>query len=103
MSHIEPYERELTVRYRIDGVAPARPTSPPTINRFGAAIISRLKIMANLNIAEENASPRTARITFRYRNPRTAAGPLRGRRPSSTCRRSPSSRCSLARAWSSAS
>src|SRR5262249_31315718 len=41
---------------------------PPTINRFGAAIISRLKIMANLNIAEKRR-PQDGRITFRHRTP----------------------------------
>jgi general secretion pathway protein E/type IV pilus assembly protein PilB len=65
--HIEPYERELVVRYRIDGVL-QRANVPPTINRFGAAIISRLKIMANLNIAEKRR-PQDGRITFRHRTP----------------------------------
>jgi type II secretory ATPase GspE/PulE/Tfp pilus assembly ATPase PilB-like protein len=65
--HIEPYEHELTVRYRIDGVL-QRANVPATINRFGAAIISRLKIMANLNIAEKRV-PQDGRITFRTRVP----------------------------------
>jgi type II secretory ATPase GspE/PulE/Tfp pilus assembly ATPase PilB-like protein len=65
--HIEPYERELVVRYRIDGVL-QRANVPPTITRFGAAIISRLKIMANLNIAEKR-KPQDGRITFRHRSP----------------------------------
>ncbi len=65
--HIEPYERELAVRYRIDGVL-QRANVPATINRFGAAIISRLKIMASLNIAEKR-KPQDGRITFRYRQP----------------------------------
>ena len=64
--HIEPYERELIVRYRIDGVL-ERANVPPTINRFGPAIISRLKIMANLNIAEKR-KPQDGRITFRHRS-----------------------------------
>ncbi|MBZ0172120.1 MAG: Flp pilus assembly complex ATPase component TadA, partial [Phycisphaerales bacterium] len=63
--HIEPYEDELIVRYRIDGVL-QRANVPPTIHRFGAAIVSRLKIMANLNIAEKRL-PQDGRITFRYR------------------------------------
>jgi type II secretion system protein E len=63
--HVEPYERELTVRYRIDGVL-QRANVPPTINRFGPAIISRLKIMANLNIAEKR-KPQDGRITFKLR------------------------------------
>ncbi len=63
--HVEPYEHELAVRYRIDGVL-QRANVPATINRFGAAIISRLKIMANLNIAEKR-KPQDGRITFRAR------------------------------------
>ena len=65
--HIEPYERELAVRYRIDGVL-QRASVPPSINRFGPAIISRLKIMANLNIAEKR-KPQDGRISFRFRQP----------------------------------
>ncbi len=61
--HIEPYERELAVRYRIDGVL-ERANVPPSIHRFGAAIVSRLKIMGNLNIAEKRR-PQDGRITFR--------------------------------------
>ncbi len=61
--HIEPYERELIVRYRIDGVL-QRANVPVAINRFRAAIISRLKIMANLNIAEKRR-PQDGRITLR--------------------------------------
>ncbi|HZW11355.1 MAG TPA: GspE/PulE family protein [Phycisphaerales bacterium] len=63
--HIEPYEQELIVRYRIDGVL-QRANVPPTIHRFRAAIVSRLKIMANLNIAEKRL-PQDGRITFRHR------------------------------------
>ncbi|RMH10999.1 MAG: type II/IV secretion system protein [Planctomycetota bacterium] len=63
--HIEPYEDELVVRYRIDGIL-QRANVPATINRFGAAIVSRLKIMANLNIAEKR-KPQDGRITFVHR------------------------------------
>ena len=63
--HIEPYERELVVRYRIDGVL-ERANVPSSISRFAGAIISRLKIMANLNIAEKR-KPQDGRITFRCR------------------------------------
>lgn len=66
--HIEPYEHELLVRYRIDGVL-QRANVPPTIHRFGNAIVSRLKIMANLNIAEKRL-PQDGRITFRQRTKR---------------------------------
>jgi type II secretory ATPase GspE/PulE/Tfp pilus assembly ATPase PilB-like protein len=49
--HIEPYEEQLRVRFRIDGILHQVPV-PPTIRGFHAAIVSRVKIMANLNIAE---------------------------------------------------
>ncbi len=49
--HIEPYEDDLRIRYRVDGVL--RNTNvPPQIRRLQAAIISRIKILSNLNIAE---------------------------------------------------
>ena len=47
--HVEPYENEVKVRFRIDGVLHDRFTPP---KQYVAALISRLKIMANLNIAE---------------------------------------------------
>ncbi len=50
--HIEPYENRLKIRYRIDGVLQEAPV-PPAIQRFQAAIISRIKILSNLNIAEK--------------------------------------------------
>ncbi len=61
--HIEPYDGLLTVRYRIDGVL-QRANVPATIHRFGGAIVSRLKIMASLNIAEKRR-PQDGRITLR--------------------------------------
>jgi len=49
--HIEPYEHDLKIRYRVDGML--RNTNvPPQIRQLQAAIISRIKILANLNIAE---------------------------------------------------
>lgn len=49
--HIEPYEHDLKIRYRVDGVM--RSTNvPPQIRQLQAAIISRIKILSNLNIAE---------------------------------------------------
>ncbi|MEQ8770641.1 MAG: GspE/PulE family protein [Phycisphaerales bacterium] len=63
--HIEPYEHELTVRYRIDGVL-QRASVPPTIHRYGAAIVSRIKIMSSLNIAEKRR-PQDGRISFSTR------------------------------------
>ncbi|MBX3177007.1 MAG: type II/IV secretion system protein [Candidatus Hydrogenedentes bacterium] len=50
--HIEPFEAELRVRFRIDGILHATPV-PARIQGFHAAIVSRVKIMANLNIAEK--------------------------------------------------
>ena len=47
--HVEPFERELKVKYRIDGVLHEMPPPPKHLQ---AAIISRIKIMAHLNIAE---------------------------------------------------
>ena len=58
--HIEPYEDELKIRYRIDGVLHDA-AIPPTIKQFQAAIISRIKIMASLNIAERRL-PQDGRI-----------------------------------------
>ncbi|RPI28840.1 MAG: type II secretion system protein GspE, partial [Acidobacteria bacterium] len=59
--HIEPFERDLKVRYRIDGVL-YEVESPP--KRLRAAIISRIKIMAKLNIAERRV-PQDGRIKMR--------------------------------------
>lgn len=59
--HIEPFENRLIVRYRIDGVL-HEVESPP--RRFSAAVISRVKIMANLDIAERRL-PQDGRIRLR--------------------------------------
>ena len=50
--HIESQNAGIAIRYRIDGQMQAQPV-PPEINRFESAIISRLKIMSRLNIAEK--------------------------------------------------
>lgn len=50
--HIESQPSGIAIRYRIDGMLHPQPV-PSEINRFHAAIISRLKIMARLNIAEK--------------------------------------------------
>ncbi|MFO0894446.1 MAG: GspE/PulE family protein [Phycisphaerales bacterium] len=63
--HIEPYEHSLAIRYRIDGVL-SEAGVPATVSRFRNAIVSRLKIMANLNIAEKR-KPQDGRITLRSR------------------------------------
>jgi len=56
--HIEPFERDLEIRYRIDGIM-YKILSPP--KRFQSSIISRIKIMAGLNIAEKRL-PQDGRI-----------------------------------------
>lgn len=63
--HIEPYEDTLAIRYRIDGVL-QQAGVPPTVNRFRNAIVSRLKIMSNMNIAEKR-KPQDGRITLRVK------------------------------------
>ncbi len=61
--HIEAQASGMKVRYRIDGVLQTQPM-PPEINRFQSAIISRLKIMARLNIAEKRV-PQDGRIKLK--------------------------------------
>ncbi len=60
--HIEPFERELVVRFRIDGVL-YEIVKPPT--KLQASIVSRVKIMAGLNIAEKRI-PQDGRIRTRF-------------------------------------
>jgi type IV pilus assembly protein PilB len=62
--HIEPYEKMMRVRFRIDGVLHEM-MSPPF--KFKAAIISRLKIMAELDIAERRV-PQDGRIKIKVLN-----------------------------------
>jgi len=59
--HVEPFESRLAVRYRVDGVL-HDVESPP--KRLAAAVISRVKIMANLDIAERRL-PQDGRIRLR--------------------------------------
>jgi len=59
--HFEPYEKELIVRFRIDGILYQMFTPP---QKYQNAIISRIKIMANLNIAE-NRLPQDGRIQLK--------------------------------------
>ena len=61
--HIESQETGIKIRYRIDGVLQTQPM-PPEINRFQSAIVSRLKIMARLNIAEKRI-PQDGRIKLK--------------------------------------
>ncbi|HEV7223922.1 MAG TPA: GspE/PulE family protein [Pirellulales bacterium] len=61
--HLESQAAGLRIRYRIDGMLHAQPT-PPELSRFQLAIISRLKIMARLNIAEKRL-PQDGRIKLK--------------------------------------
>ncbi len=60
--HIEPFEKELRIKYRIDGVL-VQQDSPP--RHLQAAMTSRVKIMAGMNIAERYV-PQDGHITLRY-------------------------------------
>ncbi|MDD3591002.1 MAG: GspE/PulE family protein [Thermoguttaceae bacterium] len=64
--HIEAQETGMRIRYRIDGVLQTQPT-PPEINRFQSAIVSRIKIMSRLNIAEKRI-PQDGRIKLKVQN-----------------------------------
>jgi len=59
--HLEPFEREMRLRYRVDGVL-HNMDSPP--NPLRAAIVSRIKLMAKLNIAERRL-PQDGRIKLK--------------------------------------
>lgn len=64
--HFEPMEEQLRIRYRVDGALHQTPV-PPQLNRFQAAIISRIKVMANLDIAEKRL-PMDGRIGLRVQS-----------------------------------
>ncbi|MBI4371632.1 MAG: Flp pilus assembly complex ATPase component TadA [Elusimicrobia bacterium] len=59
--HIEPYQKELRIRYRIDGVLHDQPAPP---KKFSAAVAARVKIMSNLDIAERRV-PQDGRLKLR--------------------------------------
>jgi len=61
--HLEPFEDEMRIRYRIDGVLQDVPV-PAQIKRFQPAIVSRVKILSHLNIAEKRL-PQDGRIKIR--------------------------------------
>jgi len=61
--HFEPQEDQLRIRYRVDGLLVAVPV-PENLLRFQDAIISRVKIMAKLNISEKRL-PQDGRINFK--------------------------------------
>ncbi|MFZ9881670.1 MAG: GspE/PulE family protein, partial [Phycisphaerales bacterium] len=60
--HVEPFESELRVKYRIDGVLVSQPQPPKHLQ---AALIGRVKIMAGMNIAERYV-PQDGHITLRF-------------------------------------
>jgi type IV pilus assembly protein PilB len=60
--HIEPQEKEIIVRYRIDGVCQEKLRLPAKV---GPALVARLKIMCNLDIAERRL-PQDGRIIFKH-------------------------------------
>ncbi len=64
--HLEPFEDEFRIRYRIDGVLQEVPV-PPQLKRFQPAIVSRVKILSHLNIAEKRL-PQDGRIKIRLTN-----------------------------------
>ncbi|MBL9201636.1 MAG: type II/IV secretion system protein [Opitutaceae bacterium] len=61
--HFEPQEGQLRIRYRVDGLLVPVPV-PENLLRFQDAIISRLKIMARMNISEKRL-PQDGRINFK--------------------------------------
>src|ERR1043165_5047558 len=63
--HFEPAEDELRIRYRIDGILHSTPM-PPQLKRFQAALISRIKVMSGMNIAEKRL-PQDGRINVRIK------------------------------------
>ena len=77
--HVEPQERELVVRYRIDGLCQEKLRLPIKV---AGALVARLKIMCNLDIAERRL-PQDGRIVFKQFNkknididPRVSTAPL---------------------------
>ena len=63
--HLEPMEDKLRVRYRVDGLLHETPL-PQQLIRFQSAIISRIKVMANMDIAEKRL-PQDGRIGLRIK------------------------------------
>jgi len=60
--HVEPFEDELKVKYRIDGVLREQPSPPKHLQ---AALVGRIKIMAHMNIAERYI-PQDGHISLRF-------------------------------------
>ncbi|MBX3729521.1 MAG: type II/IV secretion system protein [Candidatus Sumerlaeia bacterium] len=61
--HLEPFEDELRLRYRVDGILQEIPV-PASLKRFQPAIVSRIKILSHLDIAEKRL-PQDGRIKVR--------------------------------------
>ena len=61
--HVEPFEKQLRVRYRVDGVL-QEANIPPQVRRYHAAIVSRIKILSHLDIAEKRL-PQDGRIRLK--------------------------------------
>jgi type IV pilus assembly protein PilB len=66
--HLEPLEKRLRLRYRIDGVLQVMPDPP---KKLQAALVSRIKIMANMSIAEKRL-PQDGRIQIRLTDSRSS-------------------------------
>ena len=64
--HLEPFEDELQIRYRVDGLLLDVPV-PNEIKRFQPAIVSRIKILSHLNIAEKRL-PQDVRIKLKVKH-----------------------------------
>ena len=63
--HFEPHEDELQIRHRIDGILHLMPL-PPQLKQLQAALISRIKVMSGMNIAEKRM-PQDGRINVRIK------------------------------------
>ena len=63
--HFEPAEDELRIRYRVDGILHVAPM-PPQLKRYQSALISRIKVMSGMNIAEKRL-PQDGRINVRIK------------------------------------
>ena len=61
--HVEPFEDQLRVRYRVDGIL-IEANIPAQVRKFHAAIVSRIKILSHLDIAEKRL-PQDGRIRLR--------------------------------------
>ena len=62
--HLEPYANSIRLRYRVDGILETVPV-PADMRHLHLAVVSRLKIMAGLNIAEKRL-PHDGRIAIRH-------------------------------------